>query len=215
MEEDEINLGALLDNLWLDRKLIGLIAAVIFALGTAYAFMAKPIYEANLIVAVEDSPGSTQSLLGEASSLFDTKTAASTEMQILDTRMVVANAVDSLSLYVDAKPKYFPLIGRWWASRNTQLSKPGIFGLGGYAWGSEAIEVPVFNVPEAMWGKKFTLVADGNGGFELRRSSDDIDIKGKVGQDIEQDIPAGKVEIKVTKLEAHAGTQFVLQRNSR
>jgi tyrosine-protein kinase Etk/Wzc len=215
MEEDEINLGAILDNLWLDRKLIGLIAAVIFALGAAYAFMAKPIYEANLIVAVEDSPGSTQSLLGDASSLFDTKTAASTEMQILDTRMVVANAVDSLSLYVDAKPKYFPLIGRWWASRNKQLSKPGIFGLGGYAWGSEAIEVPVFNVPEAMWGKKFTVIADGNGGFELRRSSNDIDIKGKVGQDIEQDTPAGKVEIKVTKLDANAGTQFVLYRNSR
>lgn len=65
MNEDEINLGSLLDSLWLDRKLVGLIAAAIFVLGTGYAFLAKPVYEANLIVQVEDSPGSTKSLLGE------------------------------------------------------------------------------------------------------------------------------------------------------
>lgn len=215
MDEDEINLGAMLDNLWLDRKLVGLIAAVIFVLGTAYAFMAKPIYEANLIVQVEDSPGSTKSLLGEASSMFDTKTAASAEMEILHTRKVVANAVDSLSLYVDARPKYFPFFGRWWASRSKQLANPGILGFGGYAWGTEAIEVPVLNVPEEMLGRKFTLVADGNGGFELLQSRYDIAFKGKAGQTIVQETPEGKVEILVTKLEANAGTQFLLQRNSR
>lgn len=215
VDEDEINLGAMLDNLWLDRKLVGLVAAAIFVLGTAYAFMAKPIYEANLIVQVEDSPGSTQSLLGDASSLFDTKTAASSEMEILRTRMVVANAVDSLSLYVAARPKYFPLVGRWWASRSKQLSNPGILGFGGYAWGSEAIEIPVLNVPQEMLGRKFILIADGNGGFELLQSKYDIALKGRVGQTIAQETPEGKVEILVTKLEANPGTQFLLQRNSR
>jgi tyrosine-protein kinase Etk/Wzc len=215
MDEDEINLGSLLDSLWLDRKLVGLIAAAIFVLGTAYAFLAKPIYEANLIVQVEDSPGSTKSLLGEASSMFDTKTAASAEMEILHTRKVVANAVDSLSLYVEAQPKYFPFFGRWWASRSKQLSDPGILGLGGYAWGTEALEVPVLNVPEEMWERKFTLVADGNGGFELLQSRYDIAFKGKVGQTIVQETPEGRVEILVTKLEANSGTQFLLQRNSR
>ena len=139
IDEDEINIGSLLDSIWLDRRMMGLIAAAIFALGTTYAFVANPIYEANLIVQVEDSPGSTKSLLGEASSLFDTKTAASAEMEILRSRMVVANAVDSLGLYIEARPKYFPFIGRWWASRNKQLSNPGILGFGGYAWGNEAI----------------------------------------------------------------------------
>ena len=215
MDEDEINLGAMLDNLWLDRKLVGLIAAAIFVLGTAYAFLAKPIYEANLIVQVEDSPGSTKSLLGEASSMFDTKTAASAEMEILHTRKVVANAVDSLSLYIEARPKYFPFFGRWWASRSKQLSNPGILGFGGYAWGNEAIEVPVLNVPQEMRERKFILVADGNGGFELLQSKYDIALKGKVGQTIVQETPEGKVEILVTKLEANPGTQFRLQRNSR
>ena len=83
INDDEIDLGALLDNVWLDRKVVGLIAAAIFALGTAYAFMSKPVYEANLIVQVEDSPGSTKSLLGDVGALFDTKTAGSAEIELL------------------------------------------------------------------------------------------------------------------------------------
>ena len=35
INEDEINLGSLLDNLWLYKKMVGLIAAAIFVLGTA------------------------------------------------------------------------------------------------------------------------------------------------------------------------------------
>jgi len=215
MIEDEINIGALLDNLWLDRKMVGMIAAAIFLLGVAYAFMAKPIYEANLIVQVEDSPGSTKSLLGEVGALFDTKTAASAEMELLRSRMVVANAVDSLGLYIKARPKYFPFVGRWWASRSKELSSPGIFGFGGYAWGSEAIEVAVMNVPQEMQEHEFTLIAGANGEYELHQSAYDTVLKGQAGQTTLQDTPAGKVEILVTKLEANPGTQFLLQRNSR
>ena len=215
MNEDEINLSSLLDSLWLDRKMVGLIAVAILALGTAYAFMAKPIYQANLIVQVEDSPGSTRSLLGEAGALFDTKTAASAEMELLRSRMVVANAVDSLGLYIGAQPKYFPFVGRWWASRSKQLSSPGILGYGGYAWGNESIEVPVFNLPQELQEHEFILIAGDNGEFELQQSDHDIALKGKTGQTAVQQTPAGKVEILVTKLAANPGTQFLLWRNSR
>ncbi len=214
-DEDEINLGSLLDNIWLDRKMVGLIAAAIFALGTAYAFMAKPIYEANLIVQVEDSPGSTKSLLGDVGTLFDTKTAASAEIELLRSRMVVANAVDSLGLYIGARPKYFPFVGRWWASRSKHLSNPGILGFGGYAWGNEAIEVPVFDVPQEMQESEFILTAGSNGEFELQQTDYDIVLKGKTGQAAIQETPAGKVEIRVVKLEANPGAQFLLQENSR
>ncbi len=215
INEDEINLGSLLDNLWLYKKMVGLIAAAIFVLGTAYAFMAKPIYQANLIIQVEDSPGSTKSLLGDVGTLFDTKTAASAEIELLRSRMVVANAVDSLGLYIEARPKYFPFVGRWWASRSKQLSNPGAFGYGGYTWGNEAIEVPVFNVPQEMQEREFILIAGGNGEFELQQPDYAIAIKGKIGQATMQETPAGKVEILVAKLEANPGTQFLLRRNSR
>ncbi|MBI5430566.1 MAG: polysaccharide biosynthesis tyrosine autokinase [Nitrosomonadales bacterium] len=215
ISEDETSLASMLDSLWLDRKLVGLIAASIFVLGTAYALMAKPIYEANLIVQVEDSPGSTRSLLGEVGAIFDSKTAASAEMELLRSRMVVANAVDSLGLYIDARPKYFPFIGRWWASRSKQLANPGLFGLGGYAWGNEAIEVPVFIVPQELQEREFSLIAGASGEFELQQRDHDIALKGRVGETAVLQTPAGTVEIRVAKLEANPGTQFLLRKNSR
>lgn len=213
--EGEVDFGGMLDTLYLDRKLVAFIALPIVLLGIAYAFLAIPIYEANFIVQVEDSPGSTKSLLGEASSLFDVKTAASSEMEILHSRKVVAKAVDKLHLYIDAQPKYFPLIGRWLANKSKQLSAPGILGFGGYVWGNEDIEVSVFNVPQDWLDENFTLTAEGNGGFSLIQPKYDIDLKGKVGQPIVQDTPSGQVEILVAKLEANAGAQFRLKRHSR
>lgn len=215
MDEEEINFGALLDTLYLNRKVVAMVAIPIALLGLAYILIAMPVYEANITVQVEDSPGSTKSLLGDAGSLFDTKTAASAEMEILRSRMVVEKAVDNLHLYIEAKPKYFPLIGNWLAKDSKQLSKPGIMGIGGYAWGSEAIEVTVFNVPQDLLEREFVLTADGNGGFELQQSRYDIDLKGRIGQTAVQDTPIGKVEILVAKLEANAGTQFRLKRYSR
>jgi tyrosine-protein kinase Etk/Wzc len=215
MEDDEINLRALLDTLWLDKKLALLIAAPVFALGLAYALMAKPIYEANLMVQVEENAGSTASLLGEASAMFDTKTAAAAEIEILKSRMVVGNAAESLGLHISAQPKYFPFVGRWWASRQASLSAPGLFGHGGYAWGSEAIQVSVFDVPRELVGEEFVLTSDGAGGFELQQPDHGIALKGRVGERLASDTPAGKVEVLVTQLEGHAGAQFVVQGNSR
>lgn len=215
MEDDGIDLRALLDTLWLDKKLALLVAAPIFVLGAAHALTAKPIYEANLLVQVEESQGSTASLLGEASAMFDTKTAAAAEMEILKSRLVVGNAMESLGLHISAQPKYFPFVGRWWASKQKTLAKPGVMGHGGYAWGSEAIKVSVFNVPQALLGQEFVLVADGTGGFELQQADHGIALQGQVGERLEADTAAGKVEIQVAELQAQAGAQFLVQSNSR
>ncbi len=214
-DDDEINLRALLDTLWLDKKLALLVAAPVFVLGMAYALTAKPIYEANLMVQVEESPGSTASLLGEASAMFDTKTAASAEIEILKSRLVVGNAAESLGLHISAQPKYFPFVGRWWASRQDTLAKPGIMGHGGYAWGSESIEVPVFEVPRALIGAEFVLTADGAGGFGLRQTDHEIALKGRVGQRLAGETKLGKVEILVAELAGQVGAQFLVSSNSK
>ena len=210
--EDEINLGALFDTLYLERRLVAVIALAVSVLGMAYAFMATPIYEANLTIQVEDSPGSTKSLLGDAAMLFDTKTAATAEIEILRSRMVVSQAVDNLGLYIAASPKYFPLVGRWWASRSKELSDPG---MGGYAWGNEAIQVTTFSVPEMLQGEEFTLIADGQGGFELTQAGHGLTLHGKLGQLEKYDTAPGRIELAVAKLEANAGAAFILRSNSR
>jgi hypothetical protein len=99
-------LHTLYDNRWL----IGGITALITLMAVLYALVAKPVYEANLMIHVEEeSPNASKNILSEASSLFETKKAAIAEMELLRSRMVVSRAVDNLQLYIDVRPKYFPL----------------------------------------------------------------------------------------------------------
>ncbi len=210
--EDKLDLHSVLDMIYLDRKLAAAIALLIALLGMAYAFLAKPIYEADFSIQIEDSPGSAKNLLGDVSALFDTKTAASAEIEILRSRMVVSKAVDNLALHVTAAPKYLPLVGRWLGSRSKELSSPI---LGGYVWGNEAIEVTAFNVPEELEDQEFTLIADGNGGFELIQAEHDLALRGKSGLLEVYDTPLGKIELAVAKLKANAGATFMLERGSR
>ncbi|ODV41744.1 tyrosine protein kinase [Cupriavidus sp. UYMMa02A] len=214
MPDDEIDLVRYLDVLLANRWLIASIAAVVLVLGIAYASFSPPIYEADILVQVEDNPNSANSLLGDVSSLFDVKTQATAEIEILRSRMVVGKAVDNLLLYINAQPKYFPLIGSWIAKRSKGLSEPGLMGVGGYAWAAESIKVSLFDVPEELEGEKFTLTALGDGRFRLEQSSLDKPIEGKVGESLQVTQSIGTISLLVAELKAKPGIVFTLVRGS-
>ena len=214
-DDDEIDLATYLDILFDNRWLIISIALVITLLGTAYAFIAKPIYEANILIQVEDSPNSSKNLLGDVSSMFDVKTAATSEIEILRSRMIVSRAVDNLRLNTTVRPKYFPVFGAWLAGRNKKLSEPGLFGSGGYAWGAEKIEVSTFNVPESLEDRDFILTTGANGQYSLTENKQDFVLKGSVGLMLKAGEEGGNVELLVNRLAAKPGTQFLLHHTSR
>ncbi|CAB3804648.1 Putative tyrosine-protein kinase in cps region [Paraburkholderia ultramafica] len=200
-----------------NRWLVGGIAGSVLSLGVVYAFIAPPLYQADILVQVEDSipTNNPKSPLGDVSSMFDVKTEATAEMEILQSRMVVGKAVDDLGLDVSAKPKRFPLIGDWLGRQAKSLSEPGIFGVGGYAWGNEAIRVSNFTVPEDMEGEKFVLTTLGGGRYRLKQADLDMAIEGHVGGMLDSKQSGGDVTLRVDSLTAKPGTQFVLVRESR
>ena len=92
-DDDEIDLLGLLDVLLDARWLIAGITVLVLLLGGAYAFLSRPVYQANSLIQVEDSqPGiaGAAGALSQASSLFDIKSPATAEMEILRSRLVVA-----------------------------------------------------------------------------------------------------------------------------
>jgi tyrosine-protein kinase Etk/Wzc len=211
-EDDSVNLAMYLDLLFDNRWLITIVALLVTLLGTTYAFMVAPVYEANILVQVEDNASSSKNVLGDLSSVFDLKTGASAEMEILRSRFVITRAVHNEQLYIEAAPAYFPLIGRWVARRNKELSKPGLLRFGGFVWGTESIDVSMFNVPAALEGEQFQLIATGNGGFRLKLPSADIDLAGKVGETLRQKTEYGEIELNVDRLVGNNGAAFRLVR---
>jgi tyrosine-protein kinase Etk/Wzc len=210
-DDDSINLASYLDLLFDNRWLITTIALVVTLIGAAYAFMAKPVYEANILVQVEDSASSSKNLLGDLSSVFDLKTAATAEMEILRSRFVATRVVNDALLFISVQPKYFPIVGRWIASRNKGLSKPGLLGIDGYVWGAEQAEVTLFNVPANFENDRFLLTATGKDEYRLSFPNGD-EINGKVGVTVKKQMDQGEIEFRIERLNAAPGAQFYLTR---
>ena len=215
-EDTETELSGYLHVLYKNRWLIAATALIVTLAGVLFAYMQKPTYEANMLIHVEeDRPGEVKSVLGEMAGVFDVKTAATAEMELVKSRLVVSRAIDNLRLYISAQPKYFPVIGKWIADKREDVSQPGIFGYGGYVWGNEDIEVPVFNVPDALLNRSFVLTTEVNDGYVLTEKESGIRLAGRVGVPLKVDTSAGPVELTVERLQAEPGAQFQLSRASR
>ena len=214
-DEDEINLLEYWDIIVDSRWLVAAITALALVTGGAYAFLAKPVYEANLLIQVEDSSNSAKSFLGEAASLFDVKTPATAEIEIIRSRMVIGRAVDSTLLYIDARPRYLPVVGNWLARRAKTLSDPGFLGLGGWVTGTERINVSAFSVPPELEGSRFKVIARGNGQYTLVHPELEQPLSGAVGVPLVQSTASGTITLLVTALEGKPGAEFDLARNAR
>ena len=213
--DDELDLSRYVDALVANKWLIAAITAVVLALGVVYAILQRPVYEANSLIQVEDTEGGSRSVLGEASTLFDFKTPASAEMEIIRSRNVIGQAVDAVNLYIDAHPRYAPYVGGWLARRATGLSEPGFLGMSGYVTGTEKIDVSRFEVPARLEGSEFIATAMGEGRYTLTSEALDQPLNGKVGTVLNADTSMGPIELTIDLLDGKPGAQFVLRRGSR
>lgn len=199
-----------LDAIYDSRKLIIIITMSTLFVGIGYAFLARPVYRADILIQLEKNDGnSSKNILNEVSSMFDITANSSGEMEVLRSRLVAAQAVESLNLAVDASPRYFPVIGRLIAGYNDNLSTPGP---GGFVWGSEQITVSHFNVPARLYDRTFTLRKTGENAYRLVYR--DIKIHGTVGQLTHATTPYGPVDIQVDQIEGKVGAEFNVTRTS-
>ncbi|WP_229459485.1 GNVR domain-containing protein [Massilia cavernae] len=216
-EDDEPGLRAYFNVLFDNRWLVGSVTFLVTAVAVVYALVANPVYQANLLIHVEEeSPNASKNILAEVSSLFETKKDAIAEMELLRSRMVISHAVDNLQLYIDVRPKYFPVIGFWFAGHGDgELSDPGIFGHGGYVWGAEKAVVSLFDVPEIMQNRQFLVTTMGGGVYRLSGGGQPVVYEGRVGETLKAQVGGGTLELRIDKLDARPGAEFHLRRLSR
>jgi tyrosine-protein kinase Etk/Wzc len=209
---DEFNLLAPLDIVLNHWGLIAAVTLVAVLLGAGYALFATPIYQANTLVQVEDRQGLPgDGPLADVSNLFEIRSPATAEMQILRSRLVVGQTVDHLHLDLDVRPKYLPVIGRWLARRAKAPSQPGIGGWGGYVSGNEALDVSAFEVPDALAGKPFRLRLTAQG-YALLSPDDDLVGEGRIGEPLSYAVDGEPGRLLVTRAVGKPGAEFYLTR---
>ncbi len=195
--DDEIDLSKLLGHL-VDGKwwIIGF-TALFAAMGVAFALLATPIYNADALIQVEQKEGGMSSLLGEgASDLFASESSASTEIELIRSRMVLGKTVDKYNLTTVAKPNYFPMVGK---------------GLARLTGNQNSIAISRFEIPEGYDSQPFRLNVDADGQYSLFNSDDMRVLQGQVGKAAMDD----GFHLFVADLKADKGDTFTLSKISR
>ncbi|MCA8102057.1 polysaccharide biosynthesis tyrosine autokinase [Burkholderia contaminans] len=219
-DADELDVRGILDVLIRHAGHIVAVTMACAALGAGYAFVVKPVYKADIAVQVESGGSDLRSmagggLVGGIGALFDVKSTDDGEMEILRSRLVTEPVVDGQHLHIEARPRRVPVIGPVVARFNRGLSTPGLFGIGGFVWGNERIDVPQFDVPRGLQEHTFVVTSLGDRRYRLSGGDLDRDAEGAIGEPLRVKTAAGDVTLKVTGIEAEVGAQFVVKANSR
>lgn len=210
---DGIDIREYMESLFEARWLIA--CMLMLALGGAalYYVATKPVYEANMTIHVEEeSSKEKKTTFAEVGSMFDLKMTPNAEIQLVQSRLVVSRALDRLDRHVQTRPIYFPLLGEWLAKHKIAIISSGY---GGYAWGTEKIDVAFFRVPEQLLNKAFTLTHIGDGKYRLADSKGMILANGVVRRPLQIKTAFGNVELLLSNLQAEPGVRFELKRHSR
>lgn len=188
------------------------VTLVFVLMATMYAYIKAPMYQANILIQVEEGPATAKSLLDEQLNTLGSKAKTAAEMEILRSRLVVSKAVDNTALYIDVKPKYYPLIGAWIARGSAKLFPPSP---GGYVRGAESARISTFDVPADLEGEPFSLITGSHGHFRLVQADKSVAVDGQLGRLVTFDTPLGKGQILVEEINAMEGAVFHVTRHPR
>lgn len=204
------------------KLLFSTIVGVCCLVGGLYILTATPQYRADALLRVQIKPGASISALSDVSGTMSADQSADDETDVLSSRTIVGEAIAATGSQTVVKTEsYFPLIGRYFASRHAsrnRLVKP-FLGLTGFAWGGEQLKAGIFQVPEAALGEKFRVVTGEDGNWTLYDKDDHQLVQGRVGEtatfQVTNDDEAGSGQLRIDVLRARPGIEFSLSRLSQ
>lgn len=216
---DERYLGDYLRTIVGSWRVIMLVTLAVTLLGAAYAFLAQPTYRADVLFHVVDKTDSSKkdSSLPPLTDMFDTKTSANGEIEMLKSRLVTEETVRRLHLDIGAHPREMPVIGPLLTglmNGSWGVKLPSFINGSGYAWGRGDIEVSRFDTPDALYDRNFTLIAGQDGSYVLRDPDGIALLEGHVGMDVTANTADGPIALHVDRLAGPPGTPFALARAS-
>ncbi|EME0894766.1 polysaccharide biosynthesis tyrosine autokinase [Vibrio parahaemolyticus] len=197
--DDEIDLGKLF-GIILDAKWLILCTVVLFSIvGVGVAILSTPIYKADALIQIESkSSGGISAMVGDMGELFSAESSATTEIEIIKSRMILGGTVDKFNLTTVASPNYMPIIGKGLARiQGEQIS----------------INVTRFNAPSYAVGIPLTLeVVDAEQkAFKLSEDNGSVVLEGKVGELLEKN----GYQFLATELVAQTGDSFTVSKISK
>ncbi|MDE2197320.1 MAG: hypothetical protein KGJ56_09045, partial [Gammaproteobacteria bacterium] len=188
-DSDEIDLRELVATLLDGKWWIAGFAGVFLAFGLLYAFLARPVYRADVLMQIK-KPQSILAGLNKIQEMLGSPPSADTEIQIIRSRAVLLAAISARHLTLSVRPDEFPVFGRFFVS------------------GNPAAEITSLNLPREWYGKKLKLKAGAAGQYSLYSPGGDKLLTGQVGQAEKTALAGDDAGITVAQLDARPGAEF-------
>lgn len=212
----EISLGEILNALLQRWWLISVVFIVVVVAGLSYALLARPVYQADALIQVEEQKGSALSGLSQLSDYIGVQSSSvAGELEILRSREVLLKAVQATRADVIVEvDNRFPLIGDWLARRHADDSVADpVLGLSGYAWGGERIDVAELSVSPQAWGQPLYVVVQEDGYVIEDDDGRELAV-GSVGERASFTFMGMPASLALRELHARPATRFLVQQNS-
>ncbi|NOJ01893.1 polysaccharide biosynthesis tyrosine autokinase [Vibrio kanaloae] len=196
---DEIDLGKLLGIL-LDAKWLIMVTTFAFAVfGIAFALLSTPIYKADALIQIEEkSSGGISSMVGDMGELFSQESSATTEVEIIKSRMILGETVDKFNLTTVTSPIYAPIVGKGFARLTGDINH---------------IAVSRFTLPSyaSAYAHTIQVVDAEQGTYQLVRDDERVILTGKIGEPATAD----GYSLFVADFESSNDFEFAIGKRSR
>lgn len=191
---DEIDIGRLIGTVVEAKWLVLGVTAVFGLAAVIYALFATPIYSADALVQIEQNSGS--SLVQDLNSALNSKPPASaSEIQLIQSRMVLGKTVEDLNLDIAVNKNTFPILGAGWDRLMGRKD--------------DYVRIETFNRPESMKEQEFTLEVLGPKSYRLT-TDDGFSARGETGKLLSR----GGVSMMVHSIHAQTGDAFTVTKYS-
>lgn len=197
-QSDEIDLGKLFAII-LDAKWIIIATTLIFAIiGVAFAVLSTPIYKSNALIQIEEkSSGGISSLVGDMGDMFASESSATTEIEIIKSRMILGGTVDKFNLTTVVEPKYLPVIGKGMARLSGDIN---------------LLKISRLTIPDYALNLEHSIVVidAAKKTYQLLREDKAI-LEGKEGEIVKQD----GYELFVSDIRSENNLEFAVAKRSK
>lgn len=202
----EADMGQLLRQVWAGKYWI-LAFTLIFGLSAfVVAKSTPPTFRADALMQLEEN-GGQMSLPTSVRELTAGSPRSITEIEILNSRLVLGQAVADTHMDWITMPRRLPVIGE--ALNQLNVGLPEFEFLRPYAHGGELIELDLLEVPPHWLGRPIllTVTSEDASRFTLLLP-DQREIMGQVGQQITDELLG--FGLRVRELEGAQGREFIL-----
>jgi tyrosine-protein kinase Etk/Wzc len=197
-ESEELGFLDWFANLWEGRRFIIASLALFLCFGGLYVWRAAPVYQVQAMLQVQARrTGPSDPAFAKMEGLFSDPTEAQSEVEILQSSMVLGRTVEALNLDLQARPKLMPIVGAALNRGDPEAPR---------------IEVQSFGLPDHLRGQIFSLTALPGGTFRFDSPKGAALGTGEVGKPLSVSYAGEQLELVVQSISAKPGQKFRLER---